>query len=340
MTNRASLRQASPPLVSVVVPAYNCAPFIGEALESVYRQTYGHWEVIVVDDGSTDDTRATLTPHMGKIRYLYQDNQGGSAARNNAVKQAHGELIAFLDADDIWLPEKLELQVRVMRESPECGLVYTDGEAFTTAGTLSPSLLTRRLRSWVRAHGTDDPLVAKGSLFRELFFENGICSASSVMVKREWLEAAGAFDEKLVIGEDYDVWFRLARRHPIALIRRCLFMYPWHDGSVSGPMADRHYRWKEAMLVVIERYLAWAPVDLRQVLHGHLANEYWYCARYHFRLDQFCDARRMLWGCLRHNRLFVPALVFLAASRLGRPAVRSARRIHLGLRRLLRRCAA
>ena len=339
MTLEASLGQTNPPLVSIVVPTYNCAAFIGEALDSVYRQSHDHWEVIVVDDGSTDGTRAALTPHMGRIRYIHQANRGASNARNHGVKQARGELIAFLDADDIWLPDKLALQARVMRESPDCGLVFCDGEAFTSAGTLFPSVLTRRIQSWADAHETGDPHVFKGNLLREMFFGNHICSASSVMVRRKWLEDAGGFDEKLVIGEDYDVWFELAKRGPVALVRQRLFRYRWHDGSVSGPMSDRDYRWKEASFVVIERHLSEAPADLLPDVRKLLTSGYWQCARYYFRLDQFREARRMLWGCLRHNKRFVPALLFLGASGLGRPVVHAARKTHLGLRRLLRRLA-
>jgi len=169
------------PLVSVVIPAYNCAPFIGESLDSVYRQTYRNWEVIVIDDGSTDETRAILAPHTGRIRYFYQENRGTAAARNAGVRQARGELIAFLDNDDIWLPEKLERQVQVMQGSPECGLVFTDGIMFMADGTRRGPVIPSRLDAWIATHLTEDPAVAKGDIFRNLFLANEISSASSVM---------------------------------------------------------------------------------------------------------------------------------------------------------------
>ena len=227
---------AAPPLVSVVIPAYNCAAFIEEALQSIYRQTYRHWEIIVVDDGSTDATSSVLAPHLKKIRYFKQENKGTAAARNAGIKRARGDLIAFLDNDDVWLPEKLELQVRVMQAWPECGLVFTDGKTFTEAGVRRESVLSPRLDQWLRAHTTDDPLVAKGSMVRELLFCNEISSASSVMVRQKSIESTGSFDEAIAIADDYDLWLKVAREDAIAVIRRCLYMWRWHDASQSGPM--------------------------------------------------------------------------------------------------------
>jgi glycosyltransferase involved in cell wall biosynthesis len=330
MTEQVSLRLASP-LVSVVLPAYNCARYIVEALGSVYRQTYDHWEVIVVDDGSTDDTRATLTPHLGRIRYLHHENQGACAARNTAVKLARGELIAFLDADDIWLPQLLELQVRVMQRSPECALVVTDGKTFTGTGVTQESVFSRRFNAWLDAHGTDDPLVAKGWMVRELSFGCSI-AITGVMVRRECLEEVGGFDEQFVIAEDYDLWLRIARHHPVAVVRRPLFMYRWREDSQSGPIKERQHRWAEGRLRVMEKQLPLAPADLRTPLRAHMARLYWECARHYFGLDQFHDSRRMLVGCLRHDKTFVSAMMFLLASGLGRPVIDGMRKVARGVR--------
>jgi glycosyltransferase involved in cell wall biosynthesis len=304
------------PLVSVVIPAYNCAAFIGESLESVYRQTYRNWEVVVIDDGSTDETRAALDPHIERIRYFYQANRGTAAARNTGVSQARGELIAFLDNDDIWLPEKLARQVQIMQRSLECGLAFTDGKRFSAYGIHSEPLISSRLDGWIAAHRTEDELVAKGDIFRNLFFSNEISSASSVIVRRLCLERAGGFDETIAIADDYDLWLRIARAHSVALIQRCLYMWRWHDGSQSGTIPEREQRWRVASLVVREKHLPLAPPDLRRPLRAHLAREYWECARYYFDLNQFHNSRRMLVSCLRHDKFFVPAMAFLLASRL------------------------
>ena len=308
--------QCELPLVSVVIPAYNCAPFIGESLDSVYRQTYRNWEVIVIDDGSTDETRAILAPHTGRIRYFYQENRGTAAARNAGVRQARGELIAFLDNDDIWLPEKLERQVQVMQGSPECGLVFTDGIMFMADGTRRGPVIPSRLDAWIATHLTEDPAVAKGDIFRNLFLANEISSASSVMVRRECLERAGGFDEAVVIADDYDLWLRIARAHAVAVILRCLYMWRWHDGSQSGPLRERIHGWREASLVVQEKHLLVAPADIRRPLRAQMARAYWESARYYFDLNQFQNSRKTLAACLGHNRVFLPAIPFLLASYL------------------------
>jgi glycosyltransferase involved in cell wall biosynthesis len=322
------------PLVSVVMPAYNCAPFIGETLQSVYRQTYDHWEVIVINDGSTDETAAVLGPHLRTIRYFYQENHGASAARNAAVRQARGELVAFLDADDVWLPEMLEVQVGVMQRAPECGLVFSDGKTLVGTRIRDESLFSRRLEPWIRAHGTGDPLVAKGSLIRELSFWNEIVT-SGVMVRRDCFEAVGGFDEQITIAEDYDLWLRIARRYPMAAVRRSLWMYRWRDDSLSGPAEERLQRWTEGRLRVMEKQLPLAPADLRAPLRVHMARQYWECARSSFDADRFLEARRLLVSCLRHDRTFVPAMMFLLACGFGRPAIHVARRAKRMLRQLI-----
>jgi glycosyltransferase involved in cell wall biosynthesis len=324
-------RNASP-LVSVVIPAYNCAPFIGETLDSVYRQTYGNWEVIVIDDGSTDETRAALAPHIGRIRYLHQQNRGTAAARNAGVRQARGELIAFLDHDDVWLPEKLELQVHVMQTSLECGLVFTDGKIFTADGIRQKSVISSRLDEWIDAHRTEDMRVVKGDIVRNLLFCNEIASASSVMVRRECFDRAGGFDEAIAITDDYDLWLRIARAYPVALIQRCLYMWRWYDESQSGPIPDRMQRWWEATLVVMEKHLPLAPSDLRRPLRAHMARQYWQRARYYFDRNQFLNSRKMLVSCLRHNKVFLPAIAFLLASRLDRSIIEGMRRMKRGVR--------
>jgi glycosyltransferase involved in cell wall biosynthesis len=318
---------AAPPLVSIVIPAYNCAEFINEALQSIYRQTYSHWEIIVVDDGSTDATSSILALHRKRIRYFAQENKGTAAARNAGLRQVRGDLIAFLDNDDVWLPEKLEHQVRVMQAWPDCGLVFTDGKTFTEAGVRRESVLSQRLHSWLDAHATGDPLVAKGCMFRKLLFANEISSASSVMLRRTIVERAGGFDEAIPIADDYDLWLRVARQHAVAVIRRCLYMWRWHDASQSGSIPVREHRWAVACLVVLEKHLPSVPPDLRKPLRTHVARLYWRCARGYFDLDQFRNARRMLVSYLRHNRISLPAMAFLLASHLDSSIIHGIRRV-------------
>ena len=113
------------PRISVIIPTYNSAVFLPEAVESVLSQTFLPQEVIVVDDGSTDNTEDVLEPFRRRIHYIRQENQGPAVARNRGIAEAKGDLIAFLDADDVWVPEKTEIQVKVLRENPRIGLVHS-----------------------------------------------------------------------------------------------------------------------------------------------------------------------------------------------------------------------
>ena len=114
------------PLVSVIIPSYNAARYVAEAVASALAQTYQPLEIILINDGSTDDTEEVILPYVGKVRYFYQPNRGLSVTRNRAIALARGELIAFLDADDVWLPEKLARQVDCLTQNPRVGLVHTN----------------------------------------------------------------------------------------------------------------------------------------------------------------------------------------------------------------------
>jgi teichuronic acid biosynthesis glycosyltransferase TuaG len=193
-----------PPRVSVVMPAYNAGRYLAESVESVRAQTFPDWELLVVDDGSADDTGEVARRFAGRdarVRCVRRPNGGQAAARNTGLREAKGELVAFLDADDLWLPEKLAAQIAVM-EGTGVDLVYTDGYFFSEDGEASPD---------ERFHVL--PGEARGAeMFRTLFESNRI-GTLSVLVKRNALDAAGLFDEDRAYqnSEDYDLWLRLAR---------------------------------------------------------------------------------------------------------------------------------
>lgn len=191
-------------LVSVIMPAYNAVRHIAESVESVRAQTFGEWELLVVDDGSTDDTRAVVrrfAEEDERVRYVPRTNGGQAAARNTGLAAARGRLIAFLDADDLWLPHKLEAQLAVLEEKG-VDLVYTDGYIFSDEGAEPEEERFHIL-----------PGEARGvEMFRTLFTSNRI-GTLSVLVKRSALDAVGLFDESRAFQncEDYDLWLRLAK---------------------------------------------------------------------------------------------------------------------------------
>lgn len=192
------------PLVSVVIIAYNCAEYVSHAIQSVLEQTWSQLEVIVVDDGSTDTTgdvaQRTSDP---RLRYVRQANKGPNAARNEGIRHARGQLIAFLDCDDWWLPEKLEKQVAKVSDDPEIGLVYS---------------LAIRVDASGREGDRFDAIV-EGRVLDRLLLGNCIAgSASSAMVTRRAIDAVGTFDESLHYAEDWEYWIRIASRFAVGCV--------------------------------------------------------------------------------------------------------------------------
>ncbi len=185
-------------LVSVIIPAYNGEKFIPQSIGSVLAQTHTDWELIVVDDGSTDGTRAVVEGFCKKdprIKYFYEENSGGPARpKNLGMKHAVGEYIAYLDQDDEWLPEKLEKQIRLFERSSNIGLVGCDAALVDNKGKV------------FSAYKTPEPK----SIFPYLLERDYIYSNSSVVIRREVVKKVGARDEKLKYAEDWDMWIRIA----------------------------------------------------------------------------------------------------------------------------------
>src|SRR6266542_3165879 len=139
----------SQPLVSVIVTTYNQAAYIGETLASVFAQTHEPAEVIVVDDGSTDDTAQQVNRFKGRVHYIYQENQGVAGSRNTGIRAARGELLAFLDGDDVWEREKLAEQVAAVAQYPDSGIIAVDGVQFSEAGILNSSIFAVGIRPYL-----------------------------------------------------------------------------------------------------------------------------------------------------------------------------------------------
>ncbi|MEP9411068.1 MAG: glycosyltransferase [Candidatus Brocadia sp.] len=207
-------------LVSVILPTYNCAHFLQDSLGSVLSQTYDFYEIIVVDDGSTDNTKAVLNPFMQKIKYIHlEQNRGLPTARNIGIQSAQGTYIAFLDADDLWLPEKLQTDVNCFDQHPEVSMVYSrhiniDEKGFALGGDRK-----KRLPS--------------GNIFIRLFSEQNFVISSSVVVRKDVFETVGLFDEKLINCQDWDMWLRIAFYFQVAGINKPLVKYRHNPRSLS-----------------------------------------------------------------------------------------------------------
>ena len=218
-----------PPQVSVIIPAFNAEQFIAEAIQSVLAQTNACHEIIVIDDGSTDKTTEVLKTFDGKIRCLYQQNKGPSAARNAGIQVAQGELICFLDADDLWTPDKLEVQLAFMEANPDVALVFSDHEEFNEEGIVLSSYLGEKRKAFESFPIATGPLE---NAFAKLVVENFI-STPTVMVRKSCLEKAGVFDEEIRSVEDRDLWLRIAALSTIACIPRIFCKRRFHQANIS-----------------------------------------------------------------------------------------------------------
>lgn len=202
--------------ISVVIPAYNAEPFIAMTVRSALQQTYQDIEVIVVDDGSTDGTAACLDEFGDRIRVLRQANAGVARARNAGVAMAKGSWIAFLDADDLWLPEKLERQMA----TAEAPLLYTNRFNIGARGGLPvvQSAVTQ---------------MHEGDVFLPLLLEGNFITNSSVVIRRDVFESTGGFESSVSPAEDWDLWLRVAERHPARLCAEPLVRYRFHPDGAS-----------------------------------------------------------------------------------------------------------
>ena len=205
-------------LVTAVIATYNYGRFVTEAIESVLAQTYPEVEIVVVDDGSTDDTHERLAAYAGRIRSLYQANQSVAAARNTGIQAARGSLIAFLDADDLWHPHKLELQVRYLAQHPQVGLAAVDrlGEGAAHWPVLN-GCTSFRAR----------PVSLEELIIKPYFAPSG------VLVRKECFARVGSFDTSLRNAEDYDMWIRIAAAFPIVKLEVPLWWYRVHGANKS-----------------------------------------------------------------------------------------------------------
>ncbi len=193
---------------SIIIPTYNRLSFLKEAVESVLNQTYQDFELILVDDGSTDGTKEFAAGLSNRLKYVYQKNSGPSAARNRGISASRGEYITFLDSDDLWLETKLQVELDFLKANREAIVCYTDEIWIRKGVRVNPKNKHRKYSGWIFEQCL--PLC--------------IVSPSSVLMRREFFESVGYFDEKLPACEDYDLWLRASLKMPFHFIPRKLIM--------------------------------------------------------------------------------------------------------------------
>ena len=212
--------------VSIIIPTYNYGRFIAEAIESALIQTYRADEIIVVDDGSTDDTEMRVKRFGERVRYIKQQNSEVSAARNKGIDNSSGDLIAFLDADDTWMPEKIEKQVAKFAEDAEIGLVHCGMREFDSTTGATIELHLDGGEGWV----------AEDIALGEKCVITG--PGGSIVVRRKVFEDVGGFDTRLKNGEDWEFCLRVARKYKIGFVRELLVDYRNHGVNASKNIAE------------------------------------------------------------------------------------------------------
>lgn len=228
----------------MVVTFHNQAEFVASALDGVLAQTYHNFEVIVVDDGSTDGTLHACAAYGDRITVIHQENAGPSGARNSGLRQARGSLVTFLDGDDTWAPEKLEVQVELARSHPQSGLVAVDGVAFSAAGITSDTLyaanLVRRLQEsnerFFTARCYDMLLDGKFNI---------ISTPSQVMIPAAVFRDVGTWDPRFRVSADYELYLRIAAHWPFTFSKEHLVRYRINPAGLSGPEPARTFSWVE-----------------------------------------------------------------------------------------------
>lgn len=281
------------PLVSVIIPVYNAEKFIGPAIQSVLNQTFSNYEIIVINDGSTDGTREVLKSFVGKIRYLSQKNKGPSAARNLGIQIARGDLICFLDADDLWVSDKLEVQVTFMENHPDIGLLCSDHEEFDHKRIVLQSFLKKKEDSLgsniIGKIPIDDP-------FLKLILLNFI-STPTVMVRKKCFDKIGIFDESLRSIEDRDLWLRIAANFSIACLPGICCKRRVHQANISK---NKELSLKGRIRVYERNWKLYPTLAPNCIWHSQLADTYCQLGYHLLQNNQRKSAMKLGFLSLKH----------------------------------------
>lgn len=236
------------PKVSVVIPSYNTADYIVAAIESVFDQSYSDYEIIVIDDGSTDNLKEVLEPYMDRIRYHYQENKGLAGARNTGMRLANGEYITYLDADDIWLEDNLQIKCNLLDSHPDVDAISSDFCVFNNNGIMHERGITKSFPFFRRTQQTFADIFSTvetittpkgntvrfyyGNIFDKLIFGNFILP-TSVVYRKSSGERTGEYREELRNQEDYEYWLRYTQHCSFGYVDEVLAKYRRHSKQLT-----------------------------------------------------------------------------------------------------------
>ena len=276
------------PLISVVIPVYNGEKTIRETIESVLNQTFKDFELIAIDDGSTDKTVEIINRiQNSRIKVFSYPNAGLSASRNRGIAQAIGEYISFIDADDLWTPDKLEAQLKALQENPQADVAYSWTDCIDESG------------KFLRRGGY---ITVTGNVYERLLLVDFVEGGSNPLIRKHVFTEVGGFDESFNAVEDWDMWLRLASRYRFVTVPSPQILYRQSANSMSTNVL----KMEAASLRIIEREFAKAPESLKMLKPFTLGNRYKYLT---FKAIEGMPARRQcltavrfLWNAIRSDR--------------------------------------
>lgn len=306
-TKDANSTTASPkmakPFVSIVMPVFNAAAYVKETIDSALEQTYRDIEIIAVDDGSSDGSLALLRSYEPRIKVLNQVNCGQGRARNRGVELSTGELLAFLDADDLWDPTKVERQVSVLTQHPDALAAYCDHRIIDAKGKVTgPSGALAQPRT-------------SGQLLRNLILGNFIISPSLMMMRRTAFEQVGGFDESLRQNDDYDLWMRVAANGPILYMLDTLVSYRRHGRNLYvGESLESHLGVLRSLMNIRPYVERGKSASLRAALHQATYSEVMSIAWHYGLKGQHGQAIRRYIDAARTNPLSLEPILGMMKS--------------------------
>ncbi|MFH1847998.1 MAG: glycosyltransferase [Candidatus Omnitrophota bacterium] len=284
-------------LISTIIPTYNSEAFIKNTVESVLAQDYKNIELSIVNDGSTDNTEKVLRPYFDRIVYIKQENKGKSAALNLGIESAKGELLAFLDHDDLWLPHKLTRQYKYFRENPDVALIYSDLIIATDDG--KQRLSSRRMKN----------KPGQACDFYDLLTKNYI-TTSTIIIKKECILKVGLFDAKYMLSNDYDMYLRLARHYRFGYIEEPLTIYRQRQGNLTSRFSENMYQEHIDIAKSISKLFPELKLCSNPIWKKGLSEHYFEFGIEHFYKHHYKEAGEKFFASLKYNKLNLKSMMY------------------------------
>jgi glycosyltransferase involved in cell wall biosynthesis len=278
------------PTISIIIPTFNRAKLIERAIISLLTQTYQDFEIIVVDDGSTDNTRDVVFSFGNQIRYMRQDNRGPSSARNAGISASRGKFVAFLDSDDYFMKPNLEIKMSFLESNPQVGWVYSDWQYVDEKGNdIDKGSLKFRYSE----------KVLNGNIFEELIKRRNFISPCTVVIKKSVLDDVGHFDPLIPSQEEYDLWLRTSIKYPVYYIDQVLVNVTLHPASLSKDFT----KWAQGNSIIADKLKDLLPYDFKdrgKVLDKIIADKHTFLGRDFSQKGQFSKAIYAFWRSIKH----------------------------------------